>query len=110
MPGLRPGSTLAATHARQGMTPEQGRTIVVSGDVTVDWNLARRTPPGVTGGWRPDLKARACRQRGGAALLADLVERAVARRPANAPEPVLLSVDLPADSMTPDDQRFSHSY
>lgn len=92
------------------VTSERGRTVVVSGDVTVDWNLARLAPPGVAGGWHPDLKARASRQRGGAALLSDLVEGALARRPSDAPEPVLLGVDLAADRMTPDEPRFSHSY
>ena len=86
------------------------RTVLVSGDVTVDWNVARRAPRGSAKGWHPDLKAHASRQRGGAALLSDLVKEALARAPVEGPAPVLRGVDLPVDRVTPEDGRFSHSY
>src|ERR1017187_2184282 len=89
---------------------ELERTVVVSGDVTVDWSLARRVPQGVVSGWHPDLKARARRRRGGAALLSDLVEAALARTRVEVWEPVLRGVSLLADRVTPDEGRFSHSY
>ena len=54
-----------------------GPTVVVSGDITIDWHLARRAPRGTEGTWHPDLRARLGRQRGGAALLADLVKAAL---------------------------------
>lgn len=54
------------------------RTIVVAGDVTVDWNIARArahlgesTPYEYI--WGSDIATRACSQPGGAALLAELL-------------------------------------
>jgi len=50
-------------------------TVVVSGDFTLDWNLARS--PGLEaqiGVWEPAVCSRLRWQRGGAALLADLIE------------------------------------
>ena len=92
-------------------TERSKKTIVVMGDVTIDWNLARRVPPGTTsGGWHPDLKARAHRQRGGAALLADLVGAAMTRAESNGPQPRVVAVDGSVDPASPDDERFSHSY
>ena len=84
--------------------------VVVSGDVTVDWNLARRVPRRFAGGWHPDLKARASRQRGGAALLSDLVEAVLVQAPAVGPAAALRGVDLLVDRVTPEEGRFSHSY
>ncbi len=52
------------------------RTVVVAGDVTVDWNLARRSLA-ADGGAVPG--ARASWQRGGSALLADLIAATAAR-------------------------------
>ncbi len=86
------------------------RKVVVSGDVTVDWSLARRAPRGFKGTRHPDLEARASRRRGGAALLSDLVKVALARAPVEGPGTVLRGVDLVVDPVTPEDGRFSHSY
>ena len=86
------------------------RTVVVSGDVTVDWNLARRAPRGVASGSHPGLEARARPHRGGAALLSDLVEAVLARMSAERPVAVLRGVDIPVDRVTPEEGRFSHSY
>jgi hypothetical protein len=51
------------------------KTVVVTGDITIDWNIARvrlaATPSYV---WSTDNLAHAFCQRGGAALLADLME------------------------------------
>jgi hypothetical protein len=55
-------------------------TIVVTGDVTFDWNLAHieKTGEGASG-WSADAVTRACWQRGGAALLTDLTRTAANR-------------------------------
>ena len=47
---------------------------VVTGDVTIDWHIVRSDPVKVdTRIWDPDQWTTACCQRGGAALLADLI-------------------------------------
>ena len=50
--------------------PRTGTIVVVTGDVTFDWNLAHseRGDQG-EGGWTAESSTRACWQRGGAALL-----------------------------------------
>lgn len=52
---------------------------IVTGDVTMDWNLARtqRARDGAANWTREDC-TRACWQRGGAAMLADLIETVAA--------------------------------
>jgi len=84
------------------------RVAVVSGDLTMDWNLARavRSPGGAPGTGSGDT-LQACWQRGGAALLADLVE-AVAeslQQPWTIHQPA-----APREPVHPGDGRFIHSY
>lgn len=51
------------------------KVVIVTGDVTMDWNLARtRRSDGGGAAWSADDCTRAYWQPGGAALLADLVE------------------------------------
>jgi len=51
------------------------RTVIVAGDVTIDWNIARlRRVKANLPGWESGGSTRAWWQHGGAALLADLVE------------------------------------
>jgi hypothetical protein len=51
------------------------QVVVVAGDVTFDWNLAYASRPTVEGaGWSAATSTRACCQRGGAALLGDLIK------------------------------------
>ncbi len=51
------------------------KTVIVAGDVTIDWNIAwiQRTDTSYYF-WSKENLARAFRQRGGTALLADLIE------------------------------------
>jgi len=54
-------------------------SVIVTGDMTVDWNIARvKKIEGSGRDWNPDDCTRACGQRGGAALLGDLIEAAAA--------------------------------
>ncbi len=85
-------------------------TVVVSGDVTVDWNLARRAPRESGGGWHRDLGARSSCQRGGAALLADLTRAALGGPGSGGSDPRVLDPDTAAERMSPDEERSSHSY
>ena len=98
-------------------TKKETRIAVVSGDFTLDWNLARN--PGVEaqkGRWEPEVCTRLSWQRGGAGLLADLIEAVAAqvrdkaayevrqpatpRRAGNAKQPPIGA----------EDARFHHSY
>ncbi len=88
------------------------KMLVVTGDVTMDWHIARtRRLEDSTLLWNPDDWTRACWQRGGAALLADLME-AVAETLRQDAEGdfVLYQMDAPRDPICPGDDRFHHSY
>jgi hypothetical protein len=108
--------------------PEPGKTIttrtgtkakiaVVSGDFTLDWNLARSQGlESQIGVWEPAVCSRLRWQRGGAALLADLIEGVAAqigdrthfeiRQPA-APRRTRTVAD---SHIGPEDIQFHHSY
>src|ERR1039458_2155600 len=98
-------------------TQMEAKTVAVSGDFTLDWNLARsRGVDAQTGVWEPEVCSRLRWQRGGSALLADLVaevaeqirDQAVykicqpgaPRRAGNAED----------TNLGPEDPRFHHSY
>lgn len=88
------------------------KRVIVTGDVTIDWNLARlRGSKGKIQRWGYDDCTRATSQPGGAALLANLID-AIAKdlnetlginHAINKPEPSLSRVN-------PGDNRFHHSY
>jgi len=91
------------------LTPQ---TVVITGDVTMDWHVARgehakdRAPV-----WNPSAWTRACWQRGGAALLADLIE-AVAEelRQDGQGGYSIRQTGAPRDSVCPRDDQYHHSY
>jgi hypothetical protein len=88
------------------------KTIIIDGDVTIDWNIARlpRTE-GIAHAWTAyELTAVFC-QRGGAAMLADLVN-AVARNLKQAAnlDFNIRQVSLPRGRLSPTDDRFNHTY
>lgn len=91
---------------------QMSKVAVVTGDVTIDWNVGRlRTAREGVVGWNADDTARACWQRGGAMLLADVIE-AVAqmlRRRRDASYEVR-GISLPSGPIHPADDRFHHSY
>jgi hypothetical protein len=88
------------------------KTIVVAGDVTIDWNIARlQRIEGMTQAWTAKEITAAFCQRGGAAMLADLIN-AVGR---NMKKDGDLSLDirqpdLPRDWISPTDSHLHHSY
>ena len=88
------------------------KIIVVTGDVTIDWNVARiqrRDVPAY--GWNADDLTRACCQRGGAAMLADLI-KAVAKDLGESKRArfEVRETNVPQDPVRPGDDRFHHSY
>lgn len=89
------------------------KTVLVTGDFTVDWNIARvRRADGSGQAWNPDDRTRACRQRGGAALLGDLIE-ALALNLKNSGQGgdiVVSKIADPDAAVGPSDARFHHSY
>jgi hypothetical protein len=86
---------------------EVTKTVVVAGDVTVDWNIARKweTDSVKLTRNREDLTTASC-QYGGAAMLAELIS-ALAKETGDVE---LRKISLPVDKITPDDIRFPHSY
>ena len=63
---------------RQDPAPRRpGRHVVVAGDVTIDWNLARSGEPSTYAFWSSGRQTKASPQAGGAALLGVAVERMV---------------------------------
>jgi hypothetical protein len=91
---------------------------VVTGDITLDWNLARSRGPEAQGpAWESEVCSRLHWQHGGAALLADLVEAVAASLRPHADFEVRQPQPLPRRSgaaedrpLGPEDPRFHHSY
>jgi hypothetical protein len=98
-------------------TETDAKTVVVSGDFTLDWNLARgRGLEAQRGVWEPEVGSRLRWQRGGAGLLADLIEGAAAQirdraayeiRQPDTPRRTGTAADA---QIGPEDPRFRHSY
>jgi hypothetical protein len=88
------------------------KRIVVTGDVTIDWNLAR-TLSGSDGssGWNADDCTHAYCQRGGAAMLAELINVVAGdvRKDAGGDWKVF-QPDMPKSAVSIEDPRFHHSY
>jgi len=95
------------------MSRQKGtRLIVVTGDVTIDWNVARVQRRDIPAhGWNAEDLTRACCQRGGAAMLADLI-RAVAGNLSESKRAKfeVREANVPQEPVRPGDERFHHSY
>ncbi|KPL20986.1 MAG: hypothetical protein AMJ93_10690 [Anaerolineae bacterium SM23_84] len=82
--------------------------VIVTGDVTIDWNLVRFRAigkPSAIPGWWTEERTQLCCQRGGAAMLASLIETLA--------EPAGFEVRkmaMPPGPIHPADKRFHHSY
>lgn len=81
--------------------------VVVSGDITMDWNLARQPLRGQAEG---PADTRASWQRGGAALLSDLAEAIFATLGPGAPAMSVRAVEAPRAPIPPGDDSLNHSY
>lgn len=85
--------------------------IVVTGDVTIDWNIAQRTRVGEQAIWQPYDWVRACWQYGGAALLAEVIRATLYQGGEETnPSGEVLSMAVPQGPFCPADDRFYHSY
>jgi hypothetical protein len=88
------------------------RPIIVAGDITMDWNIARiRCPSSLTHVWHAEDLTCAFYQRGGAAMLGSLIE-AVAQKlcESGAGKFDVRQAGAPQHPVTPDDHQFHHSY
>jgi len=88
------------------------KTVVVTGDVTIDWNIARvQRGEGPAHAWNADDLTRAFCQPGGAAMSADLI-KAVTKELGQTKQVDIevRQVGVPSGRITPDDKRFHHSY
>ena len=82
-------------------------TVIVDGDVTMDWNLADLGPKnGETSSWSGAARSRMCWQRGGAALVADLIEASINDIPGSSVQ----TRELPTEPVRSNDPRFHHAY
>jgi hypothetical protein len=89
------------------------KTVVVTGDVTLDWNIAHRGIPTNDSPqtWHPNQWAKAYWERGGASLLADLTQAVLQASPDHDSNLIKVhSINTPHDQVVPSDERFHHSY
>jgi len=94
-------------------TKKAARTIVVDGDVAIDWNIAQLSEERAGGPlvWNAGDTAHVEGQRGGAAMLGDIVAGVVRRLPDGRGDRLKLHRQQPALSrITPGDGRYHHSY
>ena len=88
--------------------------IIVTGDITMDWNLARtRRSKGEQTFWSADDTTRAFWQRGGAAMLADLIEAIASDLQKDGTAGFSIrQTAAPGKSkrVQPDDDQYNHSY
>lgn len=88
------------------------RIVVVTGDITMDWNIARVPQAGGIGHtWNADELTCAFCQRGGATMLADLIEAVSDNlRQSKQVDFEVRQTGAPRCPVTPDDDRFHQSY
>jgi len=94
--------------------PHANKEVVITGDITMDWNLARmRRSKSAQSSWQSDDTTCSYWQRGGAALVADLVA-AVSQDLQQGGQPpfVIHQTAAPQDSgpVDPDDHKFHQLY
>ncbi len=91
------------------MALKENRTVVVAGDVTVDWLQAYQGPSSMAQDWRLAGGARLYQQRGGAAQLADLLQVILPTVPTGPSWNLIRTNPLP-ESIQPGDAGVHHVY
>ncbi|HJY82305.1 MAG TPA: hypothetical protein VKK81_14640, partial [Candidatus Binatia bacterium] len=93
-------------------TDKVRKIIVVAGDVTMDWNIARREDYQGSGlVWNAEDYIRTYSKPGGAALLADLISTMAQQlNREESPAPFSVRGIEPQKSVSPDDEQYHHSY
>jgi hypothetical protein len=86
------------------------KTIIITGDVTIDWNLIFfQSAHDLTSLWNVHNTARACPQPGGVAMLSALIQAVCARLP-DTFSTQIYSPRIPLAAISTDDKRLNHSY
>jgi hypothetical protein len=86
------------------------RELVVAGDVTIDWNLARAGRPDGALGWTAEAELSAHRQAGGAALLTDVLGAVGDQLSTQGLAVQVHGPVLSAEYLVPGDPRFPHAW
>lgn len=91
-------------------TKKHANTVVVAGDVTMDWNIATSlATKGANLNWSQDVNSSLFWQRGGAAQLADMIESISKTLPADK-QYVVRQMDMPRQGVFPFDKQYHHSF
>jgi hypothetical protein len=91
--------------------PGPQRAVIVAGDVTMDWNIARTRRRQATEEWNPDDLSRADLQPAGALLAGTLIESIAARiGNGQGPKWTVHQAVTPEIPVIPGDDRYQHSY
>ncbi|HTY57050.1 MAG TPA: RyR domain-containing protein, partial [Candidatus Binataceae bacterium] len=95
-----------------GKSSNPEKTVIVAGDVTIDWNIATtRREDGAGAAWHTGASTRTFWQRSGAALLADLIEAVAAElRQNKIGDFAVRSSPWFTDPVLPGDPRLHHAY
>ena len=89
----------------------KSKQVLVTGDFTIDWNIAHlRRAELENHTWNPDDWTRACRQRGGAALLGDIIEEVVSQMEQGEGKNEICKIKELDQNVITGDKRFHHSY
>ncbi|MFO8035827.1 MAG: RyR domain-containing protein [Anaerolineales bacterium] len=87
--------------------------MLITGDYTIDWNISyqKNNLQNTSNQWNPKNLTQACRQPGGAALLADLIQHIINSFPPDQQTLYeLIKMGAPQGSVPPDDNRIHHSF
>jgi hypothetical protein len=107
------GGSGSATKAAETTTKAAAvkRRVIVTGDVTVDWNLARTRKLADSGiAWNAADRTEMYGKPGGAALMAGLMTEIAATLAAERVTVEVSGPESPAEPIEPADHRFHHSY
>ncbi len=88
-------------------TEPKTKEIVVAGDIALDWNIVNLVDKGAASVWHETPPSQICWNFGGSLLLTDLVAEIIQSR---SEDWKLHRVTIPRASITPEDDRYIHSY
>jgi hypothetical protein len=105
------GNTKELIYRKENMPNKKtARSVVVAGDVTMDWNIATSLgTKGANPNWSQDIKSSLFWQRGGAAQLADMIEAISKNLPADL-QYIVRQMEMPRQEVLPSDKRYHHSF